>query len=246
MQIVIENARADYELALKAARQKGDTLPPFVPEDVDLSHVLPGGTFVVGFTFASAPDMAQVKAGGINKVLQADAAHVSFGGCLLRLLGTDSGRHTVPVLTKWSAQNESTQIWAKLGNEAVQVYGDEINNATRGAISDRDKGLISGLFGALTLVSDTVCHTHLKADVGKYCGPAAVKAFVAMAFAPTVDRFLRLKSKAPPRLLAYLERLDESKWAKCKHRVCMEGRMSSSVREHAPWGGHYFFVLSGI
>jgi hypothetical protein len=243
LQIVIDNARSDYDLALKAANQKGDTLPPFVPGDVDLSHILPGGTFVVGFTFASAPDMAQVRAGGINKVLQADAAHVAFGGCLLRLVGSDSGRHTVPVLSKWSAQNESTQTWAKLGNEAVQLYGDAINNAAMGAISDRDKGLISGLFGALDRVADTACHTHLKVDVGKHCGPAAVKPFVAMAFAPTVDRFQRLKSKAPLRLLAYLEPMEECKWAKSMHRVCMEGRMSSSVRKHAQYGGYYSFVV---
>jgi hypothetical protein len=54
---------------------------------------------------------------------------------------------------------------------------------------------------------------------------------VAMAFATNVDRFIRLKGRAPPRLLTYLQSMEDSKWAKCMHRVCMGGQMSSSVSD---------------
>ena len=100
-----------------------------------------------------------------------------------------------------------------------------------GCLSDRDKGLVNGLFAELDLVSEKACHTHLKVDVGKSCGAAAVKPFVEMAYATTFDRFKRLKLRAPPNLLAYLQPMAESRWAKAMHGVCMPGRMSSSVNK---------------
>jgi len=227
--IVIDNAKADYDLAAKEAKKRGETLPPFSPSEVDHSHVLPGGTFIIGFSFASCAEMAQVLSRKIMKVLQADAAKVKFGGFLLRVTGFDAARHIVPLLSVWSARNESTNIWGKVGKELVLVYGDAVNNEEMGCISDRDKGLVRGFFGELSKVAEIACHTHLKVDVAKHCGAAAVKPFVQMAFATTTGAFNGLKARAPAKLLDYLASMEESKWAKSKHRTCMEGRMSSSV-----------------
>ena len=156
-----------------------------------------------------------------------------FGGFLFRVTGFDAARHTVPLISVWSASNESTQMWRKVGSKTVHLYGAAVNNAEVGGISDRDKGLISGFFGELDLVAETHCHTHLKVDVGSHCGAAAVKPFVQMAYATTIDRFNRLKAFAPPNLLKYLESTHESKWAKAHHKICMGGRMASSVRKPA-------------
>ena len=204
-------------------------MPSFVPDDVDVSHVLPGGTFIIGFSFASSSEMAQVREGKIMKFIQADGAKVKFGGFLLRVIGFDTARHIVPILSVWSASNEGTKSWGKVGFKMKELFGAAINNAEVSGISDRDKGLISGFFGELDLIAEGCCHTHLKGDVGTHCGPAAVKPFVQMAYATTVDRFNRLKATAPPKLLKYLEPMEESKWAKSHHKTCMGGRMSSSV-----------------
>lgn len=224
-----DNARADFALAAKEARKRGETLPAFDPLAVDTSHVLPGGTFIVGFSFAACSDMAQVRAGKIMGCLQADAAKIKFGGNLFRITGFDAARHIVPLLSVWSARNESTAMWNHVGRETVALYGTEVNNRKMGCITDRDKGLASGFFDALDLVGEIKCHTHLKVDVGKYCGSAAVKPFVQMAYAPKIDQLNRLKALAPPKFLLYLASLDESNWAKAHHKTCMHGRMSSSV-----------------
>lgn len=112
---MIENAKADYDFATKAAKKRGETLPPFRPEEVDLSHVLPGGSFIIGFSFASSSEMAQVREGKIMKFIQADAAKVKFGGFLFRVIGFDAGRHIVPLVSVWSARNESTKTLRKVG-----------------------------------------------------------------------------------------------------------------------------------
>ena len=174
--------------------------------------------------------MAQVRESKIMKSIQADAAKVVFGGFLFRVTAFDAARHIVPVISVWSASNESTKSWRKVGSATVQLFGAAINNADIAGTSDRDKGLISGFFGELDLVAETHCHSHLKVDVGSHCGAAAVKPFVQMAYATTIDRFNRVKATAPPKLLKYLESMDESKWAKAHHKICMGGRMSSSVR----------------
>jgi hypothetical protein len=105
LKIVIENARADHRLALKAATKRGEALTAFVPEDVDISHVIPDGSFIIGFSFASSSDMAQVKARKISKVLNIDARNHQHGGHMYIVTGFDSGRHLVPLLHKWSAKN---------------------------------------------------------------------------------------------------------------------------------------------
>ena len=106
----MDNARSDYDLALKAAKKKGETLPPFLPGDVDVSHILPGGSFIIGFSFASSSEIAQVRESKIMKFIQADAAKVMFGGFLFRVTGFDAARHTVPLISVWSASNEITQM----------------------------------------------------------------------------------------------------------------------------------------
>ena len=177
--------------------------------------------------------MAQVRQGKIMTTIQVDGAKVGFGGFLYRVIAFDTARHIVPCLSVWSASNESTNSWAKVGLKMNQLYGAAINNSEVSGISDRDKGLISGFFGELYLIREIFCHTHLKADVGRHCGSAAVKPFVRMAYATTVDNFNRLKSTAPANLLAFLNPLDESTWAKSHHKMCMGGRMSSSVMRYA-------------
>ena len=217
-------------MAAKDAKKRGETLPPFYPSEVDHSHVLPGGTFIIGFSFASSPEMAQVLAHKIRKVIQADACKVKFGGFLLRVTGFDSARHIVPLLTVWSARNESTNNWGEIGSKVVELYSDAVNNSGVGCISDRDKGLASGFFGAVSNVAEIACHTHLKVDVGKNCGFAAVNSFVEMAFATRKRNFDDLKARAPAKLIRYLSSMADCKWAKSQHATCMEGRMSSSVR----------------
>jgi len=177
--------------------------------------------------------MAQVRESKIMKFIQVDAAKVMFGGFLFRVIGFDAARHVVPLISVWSASNEGTLSWGKTGSKTVQLYGASVNNAEMTGTSDRDKGLVSGFFTKLDLVNETRCHTHLKVDVGSHCGAAAVKPFVQMAYATSIDRFNRLKATAPLKLLQYLESMDESKWAKAHHKVCTGGRMSSSVRSTA-------------
>lgn len=229
LKIVIENARADHRLALKAATKRGEALPAFVAEDVDISHVIPDGSFIIGFSFASSSDMAQVKARKITKVLNIDARNHQHGGHMYIVTGFDSGRHLVPLLHKWSAKNESTETWSNVGNEILAIYGESVNNSEMGAISDRDKGLASGFFGALTEINDVVCYNHLLRDVGTYCGPESMKAFSKMVFATNRDRFLRAKNKANPKLIKYLSSMPEATYAKSFHKICMEGRVASSV-----------------
>jgi hypothetical protein len=182
--------------------------------------------------------MAQVREKKIMRFIQADAAQVMFGGSLFRVIGFDAARHVVPLISVWSARNESTHTWRQVGIKTVNLFGAAVNNVEMAGISDRDKGLISGFFGELDLVAEAHCHTHLKVDVGSHCGPAAVKPFVQMAFATNIDRFNRLKAAAPSNLLKYLESMEESKWAKSHHKTCMGGRMASSVRNSC-----FLFIL---
>ena len=136
-------------------------------------------------------------------MFNADATHCK-GGTLYRLTSFDANGHVVPVLQKWSVHNESKEAWKQIAQSARLLYGSKLNDDDVVIISDRDKGLLSGLHEELDRTHSRVCHKHLKDDVLKQCGASQVPIFEKIAFASSDAEFNAAFETANLRLKAFL------------------------------------------
>lgn len=202
--------------------------------------------FVHGITFATST--SKRTAPNLQRVIQADAAHMNFGKyTLYSAYGTTANAQCSPIAFAILFGNEDKSSWTTFWQFALSVHPWLADGEGRGItiITDQDKGSKGAIEKVLPGCFNFICSFHRRQNIMKKCkgGVQQYKGawlFNKLVGAKTTEAINRIREacvgRMTPRDVAYLASIPDAEQypaARCamSHAVVMYGRSSSASVE---------------